>query len=228
MATLALLAGFAPPAAAGGPTSVLIASPESAQVEGLYYSEKQYGELQRLLEEPGSSSAIKPPEADLASGRLINVTWLLHDVTPWRHDQLYASARAQDVWIHTATNVPESMKGHWHRAKKPAQLLALLKDVGVMGPVADHHGYPGPAPEEELAQGPAAAATGAGPADKAAAESRTTAALRETDPTTGWWWAIPGVAAGAALALFLRPLATRISSARLQRDPGPRQELRDL
>ncbi|MGW1541134.1 hypothetical protein ACWCPM_13005 [Streptomyces sp. NPDC002309] len=227
-AALALLTGVAPPASAGGPTSVLIASPQSAQVEGLYYSEEQYGELQRLLDEPRTSSAIKPPEADLASGRLINVTWLLHDVTPWRHDQLYASSTVQDVWIHTATNVPESMKGHWHRAKHPTQLLTLLKELGVMGPVSDHHGYPGPAPEDELAQGPAAGDAAAGSADEVTAESRTTTAVLETNRATGWWWAIPGAAAGAALTLFLRPLTARISTARLHREPGPRQELRDL
>ncbi|MEV7995195.1 hypothetical protein AB0O67_25810 [Streptomyces sp. NPDC086077] len=229
-ATLVLLTGLAPPASAGGPTSVLVASPESAQVEGLYYSEEQYGELQRLLEEHRTGSAVKPPEADLAGGRLINVTWLLHDVTPWRHDQLYASSQARDIWIHTATNVPESMKGHWHRAKNPTRLLALLKELGVMGP-ASNHGYAGVAPDDELAEVPeagAAAGTSAGSADDAAVDSPATAAELDSDRTTGWWWAIPGLAAGAVLALGLRPLAARIPSARLRREPGPRQELRDL
>ncbi|MFI9613025.1 hypothetical protein ACIHCM_15365 [Streptomyces sp. NPDC052023] len=229
-ATLALLTGVAPPAAAGGPTSVLVASPQTAEVEGLYYSEKQYAELQQLLEEPGTGSAVKPPEADLTNARLINVTWMLHDVTPWRHDQLHASSREQDIWIHTATDVPESMKGHWHRAAHPTRLRALLKELGVMGPASDP-GYAGVAPEEELAEGPGAgpgSSTGKGLRDKVDVGSKATAVEAGRGGVTGWWWAIPGAAAGAVLALVLRPLAARIPSARLHREPGPRQELRDL
>ncbi|MFJ4472193.1 hypothetical protein ACIP2X_32560 [Streptomyces sp. NPDC089424] len=226
-ATLALLTGVAPSASAGGPTSVLVASPQSAQATGLYNSEEEYGELQRLLEGPRTGSAVKPPEADLAAGRLINVTWLLHDITPWRHDQLYASSQERDIWIHTAADLPRTMKGHWHRAENPTQLLALLKDLGVMGPASDT-GYAGVAPDDELATVPEAGAEAgadSGPADEAVA-SRVTAA--DPDRTTGWWWALPGVVAGAVLALALRPLAGRIPTARLRPEPGPRQELRDL
>jgi hypothetical protein len=45
---------------------------------------------------------------------------------------------------------------------------------------------------------------------------------------TDWWWALPGAAAGAVLALVLRPFAARLPLARLQGEAGPRQELRDV
>ncbi|MBG0853025.1 hypothetical protein I2W78_14495 [Streptomyces spinoverrucosus] len=232
-AALALLTAVAPSASAGGPTSVLVTSPQSTEAEALYYSAEEYGKLQQLLDQPGAGAVTKPPEADLTRARQINVTWLLHDVTPWRHDRVYASSEDQDVWIHTATNLPESLNGHWHRAERPTLLRALLKELGVMGPTSDQ-GYPGIYPQAEQSEEPAAGTAGdtdtgaadEGTADEGAADSRTTASA--AGQGTDWWWAIPGVAAGAVLALVLRPVAARIPSARLRREPGPRQELRDL
>ncbi|MBV7699033.1 hypothetical protein KWI83_26475 [Streptomyces sp. TRM70350] len=220
---------------------MLVTSPESAEADALYYSDREYGELQHLLDQSGAGSATKPPEADLTRARQTNVTWLLHDITPWRHDQVYASSEDQDVWIHTAANVPESLNGSWHRAEHPTRLRALLKELGVLGPAPDQ-GYPGIFPEAGQSEDPAGTAsdtgtgtgTGTGasggtdtsPAGDGAAEVRVTASGAGQD--TDWWWAIPGVAAGAVLALVLRPVAARIPSARLRREPGPRQELRDI
>ncbi|MGH1555107.1 hypothetical protein ACRAWF_34080 [Streptomyces sp. L7] len=50
------------------------------------------------------------------------------------------------------------------------------------------------------------------------------------DDGTDWWWAIPGAAAGAVLALVMRPFALRLSPNRWRkgREPEPRQELRDV
>ncbi|BFO14693.1 hypothetical protein SHKM778_10810 [Streptomyces sp. KM77-8] len=63
-----------------------------------------------------------------------------------------------------------------------------------------------------------------------ATDSDTAAAAAETRAvpadSTDWWWAIPGVLAGAALALLLRPHATRLIQRRKD-DPGPKQELLD-
>jgi len=225
-AALALLVWGASPASAGGPTSVLVTSPGAGQAAALYYSDKDYEELRRLLGEPGVGSRSLPPEADLAHAGQINVTWLVHDISPWRMDRVFVvESGAPAVWIHTAADVPESPNGYWHRAEHPAQLHELLKRLG-MTAKASGEGYTGifPAPWQSEETAAAAPDTGTGTVRVAAP-----GAEGGTDGWTGWWWAIPGVAAGAVLALVLRPFAARTTPDRWrEREPGPRQELRDV
>ncbi|MGP4044928.1 hypothetical protein [Streptomyces sp. 2A115] len=230
----------APSATAGGPTSVLVVSPESAQGAGLYYSEKEYGELERLLGPPGGGTGEEPPGLAVGSGRQINVTWMLHDVSPWRVDRVYLdSPRGKDVWIHTATQVPESMNGYWHKAEQPSEVRALFKKLDVLGePSGDGAGAIYPAPWEQT--GDAASAAPAAPAEPPRATATATA-----DDGTDWWWAIPGLATGAVLALVVRPFVVRLRGVPgvlgvsgvlgvlslgrwREREKGPRQELRDL
>ncbi|MFF7545937.1 hypothetical protein ACFZCU_20245 [Streptomyces canus] len=218
---LALTVWGAPSASAGGPTSVLVVSPESGETASLYYSDEEYGELQRLLGPPGAGARTKPPEANLLAARQINVTWMAHDVSPWRLDQVFPLADTDEVWIHTAEHVPESVNGHWHRTKNPPQLRALLEDLGVMGKVSDEGHAIFPAPEQE--QGSDTGSDTGAVATEASAGPSSTA-----DDGTDWWWALPGLAAGAVLALVLRPFALRMRGERVRRERGPRQELRDL
>ncbi|MDT7840766.1 hypothetical protein [Streptomyces justiciae] len=220
-AALGLTLGSAGSAAAGGPTSVLIVSPESAETASLYYSDREYGTLERLLGEPGAGSAGKPPEADLIAGPQINVTWMVHDVSPWRVDRVYPATDSEAVWIHTAANLDASTNGTWHRAQQPKVLRDLLKDLGVMGKASDGDSaveYPPPwdtygtdaeatqSPEPSLA---AASARPSGPADP-----------------TDWWWALPGVAAGVGGTLLIRRAAARQKAGPPREEP--RQELIDL
>ncbi|MEU9171779.1 hypothetical protein AB0D34_28975 [Streptomyces sp. NPDC048420] len=222
---LALTVWGAPSAAAGGPTSVLVVSPESGETSSLYYSDEEYGELQRLLGPPGVGTRSKPPEANLLAARQINVTWMAHDISPWRLDEIFPLADTDQVWIRTTENVADSVNGHWHATKNPAQLRALLNDLGVMGKASGegHAIFPAPGQEPEI---------DAGAPDPGAAEvSPTSAPVRASsaaDDGTEWWWALPGLAAGAVLALVLRPFALRMPWERLRREPGPRQELRDV
>ncbi|MGW4019827.1 hypothetical protein [Streptomyces sp. NPDC005009] len=222
-ATLALVLWGASPASAGGPTSVLVVSPESEETASLYYSDAEYGELERLLGPSDKGTRDKPPEADLASVRLVNVSWMLHDVTPWRVDRVFLGSIEEDVWIHTAAKLPETPNGVWHRAEYPSDLHKLLYGLDVMGHTTGTNPAPGiyPAPWETEAAGSGT------DEDVAATTSETRTAPPEGDGTD-WWWAIPGVVAGAALALVLRPYVTRWPPVRRRKeDPGPRQELLD-
>ena len=197
-------------------------SPESGETASLYYSDGEYEKLERLLGPPGAGTRTRPPEANLLAARQINVTWMLHDVSPWRLDQVFPSADKGEVWIHTVENVPESVNSFWHRTENPAQLRALLKDLGLMGEASGEGHAIFPAPEQE-------ATGGAGEAAPSAAEtpvSRTSSATADDGP--GWWWALPGLAAGAVLALVLRPFVLRMRWERTHGEPGPRQELRDV
>jgi hypothetical protein len=207
----------APSASAGGPTSVLVVSPESEETASLYYSDERYGELVRLLGPSGVGTETKPPEANLLAARQINVTWMAHDVSPWRLDQVFSPADGDQVWIHTAANVPETVNGRWHATKDPARLRALLQDLGVMGKVSGEGHAIVPTPAQEPG-------SDVGVADREAKASPSSTA----DDDTEWWWALPGLAAGAVLALVLRPLVLRKPWDRLRGEPGPRQELRDV
>lgn len=208
----ALTLGGASTATAGGLTSLLIVAPQSRETASLYYSDEEYVELQRLLGPPGRGTRTKPPEADLVAARQINVTWLQHDISPWRLDQIFPEAGTKDVWIHTADHLPESMNGHWHRTENPTRLRSLLADLGVTGEISEGRVISA-APEPD-----------ARPAQDSASAPRASAA----DEGVQWWWTLPGLVAGGVLALVLRPFALRMRWARLRREPGPRQELRDV
>ncbi|MFI6281318.1 hypothetical protein [Streptomyces sp. NPDC050988] len=231
---LGLVVLCAPTATAGGPTSVLVVSPESGQSTALYNSKEEYGELERLLGQPGTGTREEPPGLGVGSGRQINVTWMLHDVSPWRVDRVYPETPStKDVWIHTAANVPKSMNGHWHKAEQPAAVRALLKKLGVMGESSSGAGaiYPAPWETAEGAAAGPAPESGSGSTEQSGAAAATAAAGDDTD----WWWAIPGLVTGAVLALGLRPFVGRLPGVRQLgrrrvrvREAGPRQELRDV
>lgn len=216
-AALALLVWGAGPASAGGPTSVLLVSPESGETAALYNADKEYRALERLLGPLGTGTRDKPPEADLTSSRLINVTWMVHDVDPWRVDRVHLMAKDTAVWIHTAGKLSDPANGTWHRTEHASDLRALLKRLSLLGgtsPTGSRSGvYPAP---WETAPPPTGERTAATPT------ARTAAA------TTNWWWALPGAATGAALTLLLHPYATRHPLLRRPRDRGPRQELLDM
>ncbi|MGW6056361.1 hypothetical protein [Streptomyces sp. NPDC055189] len=237
-AALALVVMGAPRAVAGGPTSVLVVSPESGQSTALYVSDKEYGELERCLGEVGEGRREQPPGLSMSGdSRQINVTWMVHDVMPWRVDRAYPvvsgskdGEKAKTVWIHTTTDV-ESMTGAWHKAKDPARLTALFKKLGVMGAPSDD-GNQAIAPDSDGAGSTPPSASTPTAGSEQAASGRTDGT--PGDGGTDWWWAIPGAAAGAAGVLLLRgPLAERrpfLASLRGRRphEDGPRQELRDL
>ncbi|MGC3002468.1 hypothetical protein ACPF8X_29860 [Streptomyces sp. G35A] len=231
-AAVILLVWGAAPAAAGGPTSVLVVSPESEETAALYYADEEYGELERLLGPPGTGTRDKPPEAGLAPGRLINVTWMVHDVTPWRVDRVFPADGGGDVWIHTSAQLTEPAEGRWHRAEHPSELRKLLKGLGVMGGRSGAGSYSGvyPAPWETGAAGSSGAAPPASGTerDTAAASEERTAPVRGDGGTDWWVAAVPAGVAGAALALVLRPYVVRVPLIRRRGEPGPRQELRDL
>lgn len=226
---------FAPAAHAGGPTSVLIVSPESGETAARYHSDTDYSTLMVLLGEPKGQKE-RPPSLDAAMrSRQINVTWMVHDMNPWRLDRVFTSDDTTTVWIHTAADVPRTFNGYWHRAQRPAELRALLTKLGVMGPVTSN-GSTGVAPQEwttppaepreETAEAPGSESTrneGSGWAGLSVSDDST---------ATGWWWALPGLTIGAALALLIRPWATRlpatVAASWRSRDDGPRQELRDV
>jgi hypothetical protein len=206
-------------ASAGGPTSVLLVAPGSRRTAALYNSDREYAALERLLGTPAGGSREQPPEADLMAADQINVTWMVHDVMPWRLDRVHRMARGKDVWVRRTQDVEQQTNGTWYRVARPAELRALFDHLGLSGGPTATPGADGgmQAAPQDPAAGPEAAAS----APPARASSGPGAG-------TGWWWAVPGAVAGAVLALGLRPVVGRRPWDRLRGEPGPRQELRDV
>lgn len=222
IAVTALTWVSAPSAVAGGPTSVLITSPESAETAALYNSHVEYEALSTQLGGEGMGALPegrkkRPASLDSATGsRRINVTWMAHDAYPWRLDEVYPSDDTSRIWIHTSRDTRRSDTGVWHQAKDPAALRALLKSIGVMGektqPGADV--IAAPAAEKEARGSDEAAGVSSGGAD-------------------GRWWAIPALGVGVVLGLVLRPLAGRLPRPPYRRggrrpEGGPRRQLLDV
>ncbi|MCX4669400.1 hypothetical protein OG453_22430 [Streptomyces sp. NBC_01381] len=235
-AALALVALGAPQAVAGGPTSVLVVSPISGESAALTVDDKDYRRLEQGLGEirADRGSRERPPGLGIGQeSRQLNVTWMAHDVRPWRVDRVYpvapdAGKATADVWVHTSTDL-ESMKGYWHKAPEPARLTKLFEKLGVMGPEAEDG-------RQAIPPTPASPPSAAADSEAEAGAGQASEPTRGTpgDRGAGWWWAIPGVAVGAAGALLLRgSLAKRRSPlallrARRPHEEGPRQELRDV
>ncbi|MFE1951346.1 hypothetical protein ACFW9D_12845 [Streptomyces sp. NPDC059524] len=214
-------------ASAGGPTSVLVVSPESKESASLYFSDKDYERLARLLGEPGETKGALPPGLGVGAGRRLNVTWLLHDIQPWRVDRVYPDTPgSKEVWIHTSTDM-NGLNGIWHTADKPAELRSLMRELGVMGKRS-----PGGRDPVAPAAEPSRNLTMAKPDDPATSTPAQAAGPAPDAVAVGWWWVVPGVLAGAALGLLLRPLVSglphRVAEVRRRREHGPRQELRDI
>ncbi|WP_274561504.1 hypothetical protein [Streptomyces spiramyceticus] len=205
-------------AVAGGPTSVLVVSPESGRTSSLYYTASPYRELEKNLG-PLRSGGVAERPSELApetleeggAWRQVTVTWLSHDVSVWRVNHVFLPKSDGPIWVSTVTEDPSADGERWHEAEDPAQLRALLKKLGVLdGPSAARVSGSGSQESEEAAAPPEAASTGPG-------------------DSTGWWWSIPGLAAGVLIGFGGTVLVRRGDAARRGTDPpGPRRQLIDM
>jgi hypothetical protein len=180
------------PAAAGGPTSALLSVPGAGKTASLYYTDPEYDALARLV---GIDSDTGTGEVDRSgrshdNGPGVTVTWLIHDVSPWRVDHIYPDGRGAP-WIATqvvgAGGAISDSPVVWHQPESGAELMALLDDLGVgeAARAADDFsgvaGAPVPPPAEPAADEPA-------PAEKSG--------------IAGVWWALGGLAAGVLATLL--------------------------
>jgi hypothetical protein len=175
----------APPASAGGPTSVLLVSPTSEKTASLYTSDAAYDQLQRALGQNPTADSQAPSMHGGPGTSAINVTWLIHDVQVWRVDRVFMDG-PDGPWVETLSSyegIQFDQVGILHRAVDPQLLLGLLDKLGLRGPR--------PVQVPVVNQLPAAQA----PAEPA---------------RPMWGWLLVGVAAGVVLAVGLRPVITRL------------------
>lgn len=173
VAVLALAAAVGLPTAsqAGGPTSVLITQPGQS-AGALYYDDAAYDALLGML--PADETRGKPL-APGGGGADYNLTWLVHDVMPWRFDRVHVAPDGT-AWVMTTFSAEDT--GGWVQVDQADQLAALLTQV------LDESNAP------EVVSVPA----GTSPA-----------APTPVDPEpawfslAGWRWVVPGVLLGLAV-----------------------------
>lgn len=138
--TLALVAGFfvlsVPSAVAGGPTSVLLANYETGRSAAALNGSSAYTDLQSILgdENPPAKSST-PPGVVKESGSGVRLVWLIHDVSPWRIDNVHVVGAG--VWVETYFDTsgadPYAGSPIWHQPARGADLVASLSALGVLG-----------------------------------------------------------------------------------------------
>ncbi|MDC5697877.1 hypothetical protein OO014_11450 [Intrasporangium calvum] len=130
-AVLALPVGSA---RAGGPTSVLVVNHEEATAAAAVTGSTVYDALVRSLDAMSPPAGEQRPPADSMAASL-RLTWLIHDVTPWRVDGLVIDG--QDVWVSTTMSSGTAelfeQDAVWHRPADARLLLATLTSLGAIG-----------------------------------------------------------------------------------------------
>jgi hypothetical protein len=192
VAVLALVAAVGLPAAsqAGGPTSVLITQPGQS-AGALYYDDAAYDALLGLLPADETRGESLAPGA----GVDYNLTWMVHDVMPWRFDRVHVLSDGT-AWVSTTFSAQDS--GGWVEVPESEELAAVLTQV------LDDAVAP------EVVSVPAGTAPAPAPAPAPAEPGTAWFSL------TGWRWVVPGVLLGLAVGAV---------AARRSRDEEPRQVL---
>jgi len=185
---------FVGPAAAGGPTSVLLSVPGEGRTASLYYTDAEYDQLARLVgigTDTGTWTVDRSGQ-DHASGPGITVTWMVHDVLPWRVDRIYPNGKGAP-WIATQLGEGETVlqtTPTWHQARDGAELMALLDTLRVADAARQADDFDGvagaPVPEPGQTQPNVTASADADDADGIA----------------GVWWALGGLLAGVLATLL--------------------------
>ncbi|WP_436498789.1 hypothetical protein [Actinokineospora sp. HUAS TT18] len=130
LAAIGLVVLGAAPASAGGPTSVLLSSPENQRVAAVYHSDSAYKRLESAVH---GGQAVKATESD----SYVTATWLIHDVQVWRTDRIFLTASGPV--IETRIVGPEGgniwdAPATWHSSPAPAELAALFDTLGLTKP----------------------------------------------------------------------------------------------
>ena len=181
------------PASAGGPTSALLSAPGEGRTASLYFTDSAYDQLARLVD-VGGSSTVDESGRDHVNWPSVTVTWLVHDVEPWRVDRIYLGGE-DGPWIATQEVLGDSTPiwdspVTWHQPTDGKELTRLLNSLGVgqIGQAAE--------PATQVESGAPAAES----VEPASAPPTTTDDTSGTSARDRAWWGLGGLAGGVVLA----------------------------
>ena len=185
---------LAAPAGAGGPTSALLSVPGEGKTASLYYTDPEYTALADLvgIESQTGTGTVDKSGLGHEDGPGVTVTWLIHDVTPWRVDHIYLEGK-DAPWIATRISFEAGMIWDspvvWHQPASPNELVALLDQLGVGDAARNAGAFTGVA-GDTLPPRPSSRPP---PRSRAPAEASALAGLR---------WGLGGLAAGVLLTVL--------------------------
>jgi hypothetical protein len=183
------------PASAGGPTSALLSVPGQGRTASLSYSDAAYEQLAGLVKV--GSGTVDDSGRSHDSGITVTVTWLVHDVEPWRVDRIQLGAD-DGPWIATqemagdATSIWDAPV-IWHQPAAGEELIQLLDNLGV-GPAGATGAVEEPAAAVESGSAVPVSGEPASAAAPPADDGATTSARHRLS------WGVGGLAGGVLLA----------------------------
>lgn len=202
LALLPLLGWAAPTASAGGPTSVLLVNVADGRSASAHISQPRYDQIWQAFDQ-GLGPTVTEGTPSAAANAEVRVTWLIHDVTPWRLDSVHRVG--EELWVLTQTD--ETGTGsiwdapqRWHHVTgdDATALGDLLGGLGVFGASTAGSGSSGPVALPPRVATPEPAV--------------------DEGVLTGWRLAVVAALVGGGMGL----LAGRIGSARARREGGSR------
>ena len=198
---LSALTLSASPTAAGGPTSAILSIPGAGSTASLYYTDPEYDELADLVgvAEPSGTFGGTESGSGHEFGPGVTVTWLVHDVEPWRVDRIYLGGK-DGPWISTqvsdfsGSSIWESPV-LWHHPADGAGLADLLDGLGLGTKASKDTSFDG------VAGAPLSAPESGSAAPEPAAVQPKAAAPSGQAWYASAGWAIGGLVAGVLIAL---------------------------
>ena len=107
-------------------------------------------------------SVDRPASVSENANDAYRLTWLIHDMSIWRIDRIYATAD-DGLWLQTVADEgggdPFARPGRWHRVANPEALTAVLTSTGL----TDEENATDRATETTTAAASVPADSGAGP-----------------------------------------------------------------
>ena len=211
LTALVLSPALAWPAAAGGPTSVLLVVPGEGRTASLYTGQADYETLAGLVGAFGDTGATSGDTGtnggkdgvDHAIGTEVTATWLIHDVSVWRVDRIYPDAPG-GPWIATQTSFDGSgdiwsSPVQWQIVTQGKPLMILLTRLGLL--------------DDNSAAPPADVAAPASPVavqpSTRPATTPTAAEPAAADRSRGPVWGLAGLAVGVVVTAAAMRLAGR-------------------
>ena len=191
-AGLVALVGLSGTSYAGGPTSVLVTQP-GADAAALYYDDAAYDALAGLLPAEETRGKSLPPGG---GGTDYNLTWMIHDVVPWRFDRVHVAPDGT-AWVSTTFEAGGAEA--WQPVDAGQDLAGLLEKILTQS-----------AAPEVVSLAPEVAPASPAPTTSSEEQGSSWFSL------TGWRWVLPGALIG---------LLVGVVTARRRVEHEPRQVL---